>query len=120
MHELSIAMSIIDIACEESHARGDAGVIAVHLKIGRMSGIVKEALQSAFELAREGTLLAEAELQIEDVPVMVHCPQCDCEQLADSIQNLCCAVCGTISPDITRGCELEIVAMELEPLELMQ
>ena len=120
MHELSIALSIIDIACEESHSRGDAGVIAVHLKIGRMSGVVIEALLSAFEIAREETLLANAELKIEDVLVKVRCPKCECEQLADSIQCLCCSVCGTLSPEITQGCELEVVAMELEPLELTQ
>lgn len=120
MHELSIAMSIIDIASEESQARGNAGVIAVHLKIGRMSGVVKEALLSAFEIAREDTLLADAELRIEDIPVMVHCPSCDCEQPADSIQSLCCAECGTISPQITQGRELEVVALELESLEVLQ
>ncbi len=120
MHELSIALSIIDIACEESHSRGDAGVIVVQLKIGRMSGVVIEALLSAFEIAREDTLLANAELKIEDVPVMVRCPKCECEQLADSIQCLCCSVCGTLSPEITQGCELEVVAIELEPLELTQ
>lgn len=114
MHELSIAMSIIDIANEESHARGDAVIRSVHLKVGRMSGVVIEALQSAFEIAREETSLADAKLIIEDVPVMVHCPKCDVEQLADSIQSLCCGVCGTISPKITQGCELEVVAMEME------
>lgn len=120
MHELSIAMSIIDIAREESRARGDAVILAVHVKVGRMSGVVIDALQSAFEIAREETLLADAKLVIEDVPVKVHCPKCDSEQLADSIQSLCCGLCGTISPNITQGCELEVVAMELEPEEQLQ
>jgi len=120
MHELSIALSIIDIASEESRARDDAVILAVHLKVGRLSGVVIEALRSAFEIAREETILANAELVITDVPVMVNCPKCDAEQLADSIQNLCCGVCGTISPNVTQGCELEVVAMELEPEEQMQ
>ena len=117
MHELSIAMNIIDIAAEESRARQDAVVRAVHIKIGRLSGVVAEALSSAFELAREQTSLANAELVIEDVDVMLICQRCQSEQLADSIQNLSCSVCGTISTTITRGRELEIVAMELEILE---
>ena len=120
MHELSIAMSIIDIASEESRARGDAAILAVHVKIGRMSGVVIDALRSAFDIAREDTVLADAALVIEDVPVMLHCLKCDGEQLADSIQSLCCGVCGTISPKITRGCELEVVAVELEPEEQLQ
>ena len=43
MHELSIALSIIDIASEESRVRGDAAVLAVHLKVGRLSGVVIDA-----------------------------------------------------------------------------
>jgi hydrogenase nickel incorporation protein HypA/HybF len=87
-----------------------------------MSGVVIDALQSAFEIAREETLLADTKLVIEDIPVMLHCPKCNSEQLADSIQSLCCGVCGTISPNITQGCELEVVAMEmeLEPEEQLQ
>ena len=120
MHELSIAMSIIDIASEESLKHGDAVILAVHLKIGRMSGVVIDALQSAFEMAREDTVLADAKLVIQDVPVMVHCLKCGGEQPADSIQNLCCGSCGTISQNITQGHELEVVAMELEPEEQLQ
>ncbi|GAA5509634.1 hydrogenase maturation nickel metallochaperone HypA [Novipirellula caenicola] len=120
MHELSIAIRIIDIAEEESRKHDDACVMAVHLKIGCMSGVVIEALLSAFEIAREETLLAHAELKIEALPVKVRCPKCDCEQLADSIQCLCCSVCRTLSPEITQGRELEVVAVELEPLETVQ
>ena len=114
MHELSIAMNLIDIACEESRARNDAVVHAVHVKVGQLSGVVSEALCSAFEIAREQTVLAETRLVIEDAPVKVDCPTCGGEQLADSIQSLHCSVCGTIAPDITQGLELEVVALELE------
>ena len=114
MHELSIAMNLIDIAREESRARNNAVVHAVHVKVGQLSGVVSEALSSAFEIAREETTLANTRLVIEDAPVMVDCPTCGSEQQADSIQNLCCSVCGTISSNITQGRELEVVALELE------
>ncbi|EMI18534.1 Hydrogenase expression/synthesis, HypA [Rhodopirellula maiorica SM1] len=120
MHELSIAMSIIDIAAETSRTHDDARVIAVHLKIGRMSGVVIDALLSAFTIAKEDTVLANAKLMIEDLPVKVRCPKCQCERLADSIQCLCCSVCRTVSAEITQGDELDVVAVELEPLEIRQ
>lgn len=120
MHELSIAMSIIDVACEESAARDEAVIVAVHVKVGRLSGVVLDALQSAFKIAREETALHEARLVIEDVPVMVDCPNCGCQQLADSIQNLCCGDCGTLSSNITQGCELEVVAIEVEEQEQLR
>ncbi len=43
MHELSIAMSIVELAEEEAERRS-VQVNAVHLKLGALSGVVKEAL----------------------------------------------------------------------------
>ena len=56
MHELSIALSILDIVEEESARRGDAAVAAIHLRLGPLSGVVKEALLSAFELRERSRL----------------------------------------------------------------
>ena len=50
MHELSIAMSIVEMAQEEAQQRG-VRVNAVHLKLGAMSGVVKQALLSSYEMA---------------------------------------------------------------------
>ena len=71
MHELSIAMSIVEMAQEEEAAKhGGVQVTAIHLKLGALSGVVKEALVSAYEMAREDTPLQGAALVIEEVPVM--------------------------------------------------
>jgi hydrogenase nickel incorporation protein HypA/HybF len=68
MHELSIAMSILDIAHEEVERRGNPRVEAIHLRIGTLSGVVKEALLSAYELAAEQTPFAQSRLVFEEVP----------------------------------------------------
>ena len=47
MHELSIAMSIVEMAEEEAASQGASQVTAVHLRLGKLSGIVKEALNLA-------------------------------------------------------------------------
>ena len=59
MHELSIALSILDLAAEEAERHGGR-VAAVHLRLGPLAGVVKDALVSAYDLAREGTPLARA------------------------------------------------------------
>ncbi len=68
MHELSIAVNIVDIACEEAERQGDSLVDAVYLNLGVLSGVVKEALLFSWELACEGTRIAGAHLAIQDVP----------------------------------------------------
>ena len=113
MHELSIALHLIDLAAEEA-AQHDGRVVAVHLKLGPLAGVIKEALVSAYELAREGTPLAQAELAIEEVPLVAHCPACDLDRALPSVLDLRCPVCGGVTPEIVSGRELDIVALEIE------
>src|SRR4051812_36196504 len=111
MHELSIALSILDVAAEEAQRRG-VDVAAVHLKLGPLSGVVPSALQGAFELAREGSLLPDCRLQIQETPIVVFCPACRAERAPVSIQEMCCAVCGTPTPEVGGGREMLVVALE--------
>jgi hydrogenase nickel incorporation protein HypA/HybF len=113
MHELSIALSIVDAAAEEAARRGAARVAAVHLKVGALSGVVPDALRSAFELAREGSAVEDAELVIEEVAVAAFCPACEAEREI-VFPYLCCPVCETPTPEVRRGRELEVVALEIE------
>jgi hydrogenase nickel incorporation protein HypA/HybF len=113
MHELSIALSILEIAEEESRRRNSAQIAAIHLKLGPLAGVVKEALLSAYEMACETSPLSACKLVIEDVPIIVYCPACRKESGVPSVQEMQCSVCGTPTPQVLRGRELEISAMEI-------
>jgi hydrogenase nickel incorporation protein HypA/HybF len=113
MHELSIAMSIVDLAREEAELRGSQGVDVVYLKLGPLSGVVKEALLFSYEIACQQTPLEGSRLLIEEVPIIVNCPACHERRYVQSIQSLCCAECGTPSPEILEGRELMVTALEL-------
>jgi hydrogenase nickel incorporation protein HypA/HybF len=113
MHELSIAMSIVELAEEEADRRG-IQVNAVHLKLGALSGVVKEALLSCYEMACEGTLLQGSRLLVEHVPVVIFCPSCRAQRPLSSMQLFCCSECGTPCSEIVQGKELEVVALETQ------
>jgi len=113
MHELSIAMSIVEMASEEAARRG-ARVNAVHLRLGRLAGVVKEALLFSYEVAREGTPLEGARLVIEEAPIVVYCPACRAERTLASINQFFCPDCTTPTPEVLRGKELEVTALEIE------
>lgn len=66
MHELSIALSIIEGVEEELDVRGRPKLHAVHLRVGTLSGVVKEALLFAYDAACEGTSLAGSRLVIAE------------------------------------------------------
>ncbi|MCS7468651.1 hydrogenase maturation nickel metallochaperone HypA [Stieleria sp. ICT_E10.1] len=118
MHELSIALNILDVAAEEAERRSIGCVEAVHIKLGPLSGIVKSALLSAFDLAREHSALPEARLVVEDMPIVIYCKHCQAEQPVESIQELVCSVCRTPSNHVVGGREMEITALEITALEI--
>jgi hydrogenase nickel incorporation protein HypA/HybF len=117
MHELSIAMSIVELAEEEAGERG-VGIRAVHLKLGPLAGVVKQALLSAYELACEQTILEGSQLIIEEVPIQVFCPKCDAPRTLTSMQWFVCPLCESPVSEVLHGKELEVTALEIQELEV--
>ncbi len=115
MHELSIAMSIVDLAEEEAERRGGVQIKAVHLRLGLLSGVVKDALLSSYEMACADTCLEGSHLVIEEVPVIVFCRNCGAQRPVHSIQMFCCSDCGTPTAEVVQGKELIVVGLEVEP-----
>ena len=114
MHELSIALSILELVEDEADRLGVGGVAAVRVRIGPLSGVVKEPLLSAFELARESSSLVDCELKIEEIPIVAHCPTCNVNRTIPSPQWMLCPDCGTPATDVIHGHELEIAGLEVE------
>ena len=112
MHELSIAQCLVDAACEAADEEGGR-VTRLVARIGALSGVVKDALRFSFELAAEGTACEGAALEIEDVPVSVHCPRCDEPRVLADCYHFVCPTCGGATPTILTGRELELKSVEL-------
>jgi hydrogenase nickel incorporation protein HypA/HybF len=112
MHELSIALSILDELEEQIEKHDHAAVEAVHVRLGVLSGVDPQALRFAYELAREGTPFAASRLKIESVRLLVLCLQCKQTHQPDP-QNICCPRCLTPEQEILEGRELEVRALEL-------
>ncbi len=114
MHELSIAMSIVELATEEADRRGGVQIKAVHLRLGLLAGVVKSALLSSYEMACEDTPLAGSRLVVEEVPVLVFCSACDAQRPVHSTQMFTCSACGAPTGDVVQGKELVVVGLEVE------
>ncbi len=113
MHELSIAVNLVEIAVEEARRQGAARAHAVHLRLGPLSGVVGDALRSAYEVACVDTPLAGSKLLIEETPVEIFCRRCGCERAVVSIQDMRCRLCRTPSSQVVRGRELELHLLEV-------
>lgn len=86
----------------------------VHLRLGPLAGAVKDALLFSYDEACRNTPLEGSRLVIEEMPLVVFCPQCETQRMLPSPQLLCCFECGTPTPDIIGGRELQLVGLEVD------
>lgn len=93
---------------------GAAGVQAVGLRVGTLSGVTPEALVGAWPIAVAGTAVAGARLELEVVPATVWCPACGSDQPIDEFFALTCPVCGTPTGTLTHGREFEVTWADLD------
>ena len=113
MHELSIAMGIVEAAVDEAKQR-NVQVTAVHLRLGALSGVVKDALLFCYEVACQDTPLQGSRLAVEEVPVAVFCARCEEKRVIESLQSFTCPQCGAPAGNVLQGRELEVFALEVE------
>jgi hydrogenase nickel incorporation protein HypA/HybF len=113
MHELSVALSMIEGIADSAARDGFERVLAVHVRVGALSGIAPEALRFSWKLATAGTLAEDSTLTIEDVPLVVFCELCGCERTPRPAGGLICPECASACPTIVRGRDLQLVAVEV-------
>lgn len=114
MHELSIAVSLVELASERAGEIGGPRVEAVHVRLGALSGVVEESLRFSFDVASGGTPVGGARLIVERIPVTVFCAACGAERILDEPLRFRCPVCGAPAGDIVRGREIELTALEVD------
>ena len=112
MHELSIAIGLVEAVCEKAAELG-ARVNVVHVRLGPLSGVLRDALEFSFDVAVAGTAIEGAELAIEEMPITASCPQCGGEPKVVTLQSMRCPDCGTATPEMVGGRELELYALEV-------
>ncbi len=115
MHELSIAESVVRVASR--HAAGRP-VSKVTVKVGHLRQVVPSALEFSFELVAEGTEVAGAELELEEVPAAGICRDCGTESELPGFP-LMCRMCGGLDMEVTRGEELLVDSLEIEEEEAL-
>jgi hydrogenase nickel incorporation protein HypA/HybF len=113
MHEMGIAMQIIEIATAsipENMAR--ARVERINLKVGKLSAIVADSLRFCFEVAVKNTALEGAELAIEEIPVVAKCQTCGVDWTIES-PVFVCSRCQGGQIELLSGRELDIESIEV-------
>jgi len=108
MHELSITQNIVDLAGERAEGKR---ILRIALAIGKLSGIVSDAVRFCFDVCADATLAEGARLDIEEIPGRGRCRECGKELPLEQPYGQC--TCGSTRLDLIAGQELQIIEMEI-------
>jgi len=107
MHELSVAYSIVEMVEERAKEEGAVKVTRVELEIGEMSGIEYDALEFAWDVAVEHSLLTNSELIIRKIKAVARCLECGHKYPVTSAFDPC-PECKSVRSDILTGREMRV------------
>ena len=112
MHELSICQQMM-IQVNEIALQNQASAIeSITLKIGPLSGVESSLLKQAFPFAAAQTIAENAELIIEELPVVIQCNQCGSK--TNTMPNkLVCSQCGDYHTQLLSGDEMLLANVEI-------
>lgn len=113
MHELSVCQGLIRQVEKIAADNNATAVDRILLKVGPLSGVEPDLLEHAFSIAREGTIAAEARLEVETGPVCVSCRICEGGGEV-TVNRLVCPDCGDWQVDVTEGEEMLLLSLEIE------
>ena len=113
MHELSIAMGIIDIARQEADKAGVGHFDGIELVIGELSGVEMASFDFAWQQAIKGTVLEGACLEIDRPPGKAMCLDCGSHFALARIYDLC-PQCQSYFKEIVSGKELRVKTLSLD------
>ena len=120
MHELSMAQGIINAVLETAESNNATEVNEVTIEIGRLAMINPEQLMFILGVLVENTILEDAEIKVEDIPVEVDCH--DCEFHGDAILDdkdhyapiVRCPECDSLNVEILNGRDIVVKNIVIE------
>ncbi|MET9422173.1 hydrogenase maturation nickel metallochaperone HypA [Streptomyces sp. NPDC006540] len=117
MHEMSVALAVVDQVERAARSGGAVRVESVRLEVGELAGVVPDALAFCFELACAGTVLEGAELITRSVPGTARCGACADVWDVGMPPQLICPACGDAAADLISGRELRIAEVRWTDVE---
>jgi len=110
MHELSIVMSIVEIAEKEVKKAMAEKVDSIELEIGTLSGVDMEAFDFAWEISVKNTVMENAERKVHRTKAKAKCADCGHVFYSKTLYDDC-PQCGQPFHEILSGRELRVKAL---------
>jgi hydrogenase nickel incorporation protein HypA/HybF len=112
MHEVGIMHNILDRAIERAKQEGAQHIDRVHMRVGDESGVEDGSLSLAFEVAKKGTIAENAQLEVEHLPVLCYCNNCNLEFTPRDLLYEC-PDCKQPYCEVRQGKELDLAYLDV-------
>ncbi|MFW5657445.1 MAG: hydrogenase maturation nickel metallochaperone HypA [Bacteroidota bacterium] len=112
MHELSLAINIVEMAENLAREHHASSVSAIKLEVGEGAGVEMPALKTALQSACMNTLLQEASVEYIRTPIENTCTECGFAFASKDMYSLC-PKCGSFAK-VTGGKDLKILSITTE------
>lgn len=112
MHEVALMQDTLEMALDYAQREGARRITTIALKIGRLSGVVPEALEFAFDVVTRSTIAEGARCVIETVPLLCFCETCY-QEWAPPEWGDPCPLCQGGQFRLVQGRELELAYLEV-------
>ena len=93
MHELPYTEALLDIVLHEAKGVNANKVNRIDIIIGRLSGIMPECVQFAFDVISRKTIAEGAKLEFHRTPGKVRCRNCGTTFSSQGFDDLACPDC---------------------------
>jgi hydrogenase nickel incorporation protein HypA/HybF len=107
--ELAIACNVVELVAEAAAGRK---VHRITLEIGKLSGVIPDAIAFCFPEVARGTPAETARLDIRQIDGRAYCESCESEFSIADMSGLC--PCGSIRFRPIAGEELNLKSIDLE------
>jgi hydrogenase nickel incorporation protein HypA/HybF len=107
MHELSLALNVVDTAVNEAEKANAKTVVSIELDIGECAGVEVDSFKFVWPAAVKNTILQNSRMNINIITGKAICPDCASDI---EVHNLFdpCPVCGSYLKNIYQGKEFRI------------
>ncbi len=113
MHEMSIALNIIDIVLEAAKQERAQRINSIQVEIGAMAGVIPEALTFCFSEAQKNTLAAGAQIDFVITPATAFCAACQ-HTFPAFERAVPCPRCGDMVVQMNGGTALKVKKINID------
>lgn len=113
LHEMSIALNVVEIGITTANANAAKKINEIVVEIGKLAGVVPDALHFCYESACKGTIAEGSRLTLVSIPARAHCSHCDRYFEAGTFVSPC-PDCGEMSFEIQGGRDLKVMSINVD------